>query len=289
MLNKLKSLVSTALVPKCFFAHMKERRSLQELFESHRGKVSDKWSSYLRVYSRSFEKFRTDPISILEIGIQNGGSLEIYQSYFHSSSIIVGCDINTDCLKLQYGSNVHFVLGDCCERITKERIMVVSPCFDIIIDDGSHRSDDIIKTFLMYFPILKDGGIFIIEDLHASYWSDWDGGLMHPHSSMSFLKLIADTINTEHWCNGKTIEDYIGKFFGGYRDILHAAELDKVYSIQFFNSICVIEKNTANSKRGLGHRMVTGLEAVVMPNIIDLDGTDPLKPDQSKNPFGIID
>jgi len=33
----------------------------------------------------------------------------------------------------------------------------------------------------MYFPTLEQGSIFIIEDLHASYWHDWEGGLFYTH------------------------------------------------------------------------------------------------------------
>lgn len=41
--------------------------------------------------------------------------------------------------------------------------------FDVIIDDGSHRSDHMIATFRALFPKLRAGGIYFIEDLEANF------------------------------------------------------------------------------------------------------------------------
>ena len=79
---------------------MNERR-IDTLHRNKTGKVSDKWSSCLPVYERSFERFRRSPVRLLEVGIQNGGSLEIYQAYLPEGSLIVGCDINPKCQTLQ--------------------------------------------------------------------------------------------------------------------------------------------------------------------------------------------
>ena len=53
-------------------------KSLQQMYFEHHGKVSDKWSLYLREYDRIFGPYRSSKIAMLEIGIQNGGSLEIW-------------------------------------------------------------------------------------------------------------------------------------------------------------------------------------------------------------------
>ena len=48
-------------------------RSLAELYNQHEGKTSDKWELYLREYYRLLSPYRESSISLLEIGIQNGG------------------------------------------------------------------------------------------------------------------------------------------------------------------------------------------------------------------------
>jgi hypothetical protein len=49
-----------------------------QLHHAHRGKSSDKWESYLRTYERLFTPIRDARINIVEIGVQNGGSLEVF-------------------------------------------------------------------------------------------------------------------------------------------------------------------------------------------------------------------
>ena len=127
-----------------------------------------------KVYLRNFAISKS---LCLEIGIQNGGSLEIYSEYFTNPEIIVGCDIDPRCRLLQYAPGIKVVIGDCAADETRSKITAISSSFDLIIDDGSHISDDVIVAFLKYFPFVKPGGVYVIEDLHTSYWQRWQGGL----------------------------------------------------------------------------------------------------------------
>jgi demethylmacrocin O-methyltransferase len=67
--------------------------------------------------------------------------------------------------------------------------------FDIIIDDGSHLNADVIKTFQILFPVLRNKGIYAIEDTQTSYWSTWGGGIDSAQSSMRFFKSLVDGLN----------------------------------------------------------------------------------------------
>jgi len=43
--------------------------------------------------------------------------------------------------------------------------------FDVILDDGSHKPNDIQQTFeLLFNNNLKEGGIYIIEDVHCGMY-----------------------------------------------------------------------------------------------------------------------
>jgi len=44
---------------------------------------------------------------------------------------------------------------------------------DIIIDDGSHLNEHVLKTFHYLFPRLSDNGIYVVEDTQSSYWPSW--------------------------------------------------------------------------------------------------------------------
>jgi cephalosporin hydroxylase len=77
-------------------------KSLKEIFLDHKQKKSDKWSLYINEWDRIFSPYRHQPINIFEIGIQNGGSLEIWATYFSNAKKIVGCDIDEKCKELVF-------------------------------------------------------------------------------------------------------------------------------------------------------------------------------------------
>ncbi|MCF3591006.1 tetratricopeptide repeat protein [Planktothrix agardhii 1029] len=234
-------------------------KTLEELYSQHTGKVSDKWSSYLFVYDQILKSYRNMNVRLLEIGVQNGGSLEIWSKYFSNAKLIVGCDINPNCARLTYkDSRIHVLVGDANSDEVKSNVIELSKSFDIIIDDGSHYSSDIIKSFAIYFPLLEDGGIYIIEDLHTSYWKEYEGGLFYPFSSVTFFKNLIDIINYEHWGIAKKPTDLLNELCKKYSCTIDPIDLESIHSITFFNSLCVIIK-CKPEHNSLGKRYLVGL------------------------------
>ena len=264
------------------------RKNLHQLYAEHTGKASDKWSLYLSEYDRLFGNYRDKPVRLLEIGIQNGGSLEIWSKYFDNASALIGCDINPDCARLTYDDpRIGVIVGDANTLDASERLFNRCSQFDIVIDDGSHLSSDIIKSFALYFPRLEEGGLFVAEDLHCSYWSQFEGGLFDPYSSISFFKRLADVINHEHWGVPKMRADILRGIFAKYGCEVDAETLSQVHSVEFINSMCVVRKAQATNN-GLGRRVVTGSLEMVVPGNLELHGlTYQLDPifDQSGNPW----
>jgi glycosyltransferase involved in cell wall biosynthesis/peptidoglycan hydrolase CwlO-like protein len=244
--------------------------TLRQLYEQHQGKVSDKWSIYLTEYDRILSPYRDKPVRLLEIGIQNGGSLEIWGKYFALAHSIVGCDINPDCAKLVYTDPcITVVVGDANSDETEQTIAVISPNFDVIIDDGSHRSGDIIRSFVRYFPHLAHGGFFVAEDLHCSYWAGFQGGLFHPASSVAFFKRLADVVSYEHWGLPHARKDILASFSRTYDIDISEEMLSHIHSIEFINSLCVIRKSLP-AENVLGDRFVSGKDESVVEGILGL-------------------
>ncbi len=239
-------------------------KTLMDLYQQHTGKVSDKWSFYLYEYDRIFSPYREKSISMLEIGIQNGGSLEIWNKYFTNANIFVGCDINDDCKKLKYDDpKILVVVGDATKLEVQEKIFENSKNFDLIIDDGSHTSGDIIKAFAYYFSCLNDGGIFVAEDLHCSYWSDFDGGLDYKYSSIEFFKKLADAVNFEHWGISGAVDEKLDELLKFYGAFMTPNDLKSISSIEFVNSMCIVKKRSS-SLNALGLRIVAGQDELVV-------------------------
>ena len=244
--------------------------SLSSLYANHQGKASDKWESYLTTYDEIFHSYRNQPLHLLEIGIQNGGSLEIWSQYFKSAKQIIGCDINPLCQTLKFeDSRIRIVIGDINQNETISTLNKISSSFTIIIDDGSHKSSDIIRTFINLFPHLEMGGTYIIEDLHCSYYPKFEGGLFNNLSSMQFLMRLADFINKEHWGISLDNKEYFDllnqhyEFQSQWSDELFSS----IHSIEFKNSLSIIKKKP-NSKNILGKRIVIGKDTTISNDLL---------------------
>jgi hypothetical protein len=250
------------------FAASKEAATLSALFRRKNGKPAAKWQGYLQHYDRHFSSIKGKQVRLLEIGVQAGGSLEVWAHYFKSAKHIIGCDIDPACENLRYTDpRINIVLGNINSSETLESIAAITDTLDVIIDDGSHNSSDIIKSFVQLFPRLADGGIYLIEDLHCSYWESYDGGLYAPFSAVSFFKKIVDLVNYQVWGISVEIKEFMSEFIaiiGG--DDREIAQLDidwrfiaDIHSIEFVNSICIVHKRTAE-KNVLGPLIISGDE-----------------------------
>jgi len=243
-------------------------QSIEKIHKEKTGKVSDKWESYLPYYDSLFEKYRSQNLNLLEIGVQNGGSLETWKTFFKNAACLIGCDIDERCGKLEYDDpRVHIVVGDINQQKTANQIMAICPTFDIVIDDGSHVSDDILSTFFGYFPLLKAGGIYLIEDTHTLYFNDWGGGVLNEIGAYSFFKKIIDVINFQFWKDDLQIDAYFRTFFplGQMPPFIKEGWIE---SIEFKNSIIVIRKSAAATHEKLGARIVSGNVAKVDDQIL---------------------
>jgi hypothetical protein len=136
--------------------------------------------SYAAAYADVLGPFRSKRIKLLEIGLLKGSSLLGWRAYFPRASI-AGIDIMPK-PEMTRG-RVRVYQGDQGSAADLDRICANEAPFDIIIDDGSHFSRHQLFSFYHLFPHLKDGGIYVIEDVQTSYWRgpvrgadyDWDG------------------------------------------------------------------------------------------------------------------
>lgn len=242
---------------------------LEYLYRKKSGKVSTKWSSYFEIYERHLEKFKNEKISLLEIGVQNGGSLDIWAEYFKNANDLVGCDINPKVSELNYEDKRIKVIGmaatnpDAYVEIQK----IQSNGYDVIIDDGSHRSMDTLSNFISYFDILKPGGLFIIEDMHCAYWEEYGGGFFNDLSISNFMKKILDLINIEH-CRGDFDSNKLFKSFFMGAKVPKFLTDNSIYSISTYNSIYVIEKSSEKNLPLLGEVVIVGDVALVDDRVL---------------------
>lgn len=118
--------------------------------------------SYIDMYyEETLKNYKDKTVALLEIGVNAGRSLELWAKYFNESSTIIGIDKKITIPYKPSKKNMHYVIGDA----TKEETVKKFDSFDIIIDDGSHRIQDQLKSFNLLYPKLKESGVYIIEDI----------------------------------------------------------------------------------------------------------------------------
>lgn len=140
---------------------------------------SSRGHNYAQYYDFVFDHIRYKPINLLEIGIDKGDSLRMWLEYFPHSEIH-GIDIRGGYEYLEeIGIKTHIV-----DQSKKGELILFAEqypnYFDIIIDDGSHQSNDMVLSFEILFKYLKSGGFYVIEDLLCCYdnrWSLGDGAI----------------------------------------------------------------------------------------------------------------
>ena len=251
-----------------WFTRHERSDSVRGLYARHQGKVSTKWDSYLDVYEDCFRPLKQQPVDLLEIGIQNGGSLDIWSKYFPRARSLTGCDINPRCSLLRYEDpRVQVIVGHVNEPDTYRRILERAPQFDIIIDDGSHRSHDVLTSFLSYFPLLKPGGLYLVEDMHCAYWEAYGGGIFNDRSPAAFFRHMLDAINRDHFKKdipaGKLFQSFLpGEQFERFLDE------HPVLNMSVHDSVFVLRKAWPQRPRGLGECVIVGSEALADPRVL---------------------
>jgi trans-aconitate methyltransferase len=121
---------------------------------------------YLQVYDPLFMSL--DSVSnVLEIGVYNGDSLRLLQNYFPNSNIY-GFDL-TPPKDHHYNDRFKVLLGNQEDRDDLNHIFnSIDGDLDLIIDDGGHTMRQQQTSFGFLFRRLKNGGVYILEDLHTS-------------------------------------------------------------------------------------------------------------------------
>ncbi len=173
---------------------------------------TDKFSGhhYDVEYGRHFAPLRDQPITLLEIGVGGytdpncgGESLRVWRDYFGAAKI-VGIDLYPKVLDLGHRVTIY----SCDQSKPKEllRLNASGGPFDIIIDDGSHVQSHVMISFRTLFPLLKPGGIYVIEDLGTCYaegYGDWmDPGRPEAEWSANGVELasrLCDALHHGFW------------------------------------------------------------------------------------------
>lgn len=245
--------------------------TLRELYARHTGKVSQKWELYLDVYDSALAPWRAHPVTLVEVGVQNGGSLELWARYFAGGRRFIGCDVDPKVAALRFDDpRIRTVVAPInTPEAARAIVAEAAGPIDVFIDDGSHVTADIVLAFCNYFSLVRAGGIYIAEDLHCAYRRQWRGGL-GTDNAMAFFAALVDGMHRAHWEEGDSMDTLAARFLpGANAGPMLAALADSVASVAFFDSMCIVRKRPDDGWGRLGRRVVAGRDAPVSPDVLD--------------------
>lgn len=211
---------------------------LEVLFDAF-DPYSVKWSSYFDVYEHVLARFAGRGITFVEVGVGAGRSLLMWKAYFRNARII-GVDNDPSARELTR-LGVEIVIGDQASESFWEQFYASVGPIDVLVDDGGHSNEQQIVTVTQALGHVRDRGLILVEDVHASYQSEY----LNPARSsfVNFAKHLIDCVNSR----SPTVD-----WKGPYRQVIS--------SLEFHESIVVIHVD-----RDRASTPIVGVERGVEP------------------------
>lgn len=195
----------------------------EKIYYRRTGRAIFKWRHYLPVYDQVLTPYVGRPLTLVEIGVANGGSIDLWREFLGKQIRIIGVDNNPECLELE-APGVEIMIGSQADPDFLAQVAERAGPIDIVIDDGSHICSHQITAMGALFPHVRDGGLYVCEDLHTSYWREFEGGLKTPGSFIEFTKDLIDRVHHRwngiplppddlaHWIGAMTLADSMAVF-----------------------------------------------------------------------------
>jgi hypothetical protein len=194
---------------------------LWDYFQTHSdGRGIWKWEHYFDIYHRHFSRFVGQKVSVMEIGIYSGGSLEMWRSYFGEQSHVYGVDVEPAC-SVYEGDRISVLIGDQADRDFWRTVKTSVADIDIVIDDGGHTPEQQQITLEELLPHLRPGGVYVCEDVHGV-----------SNRFCGFATGLVNELNRTHFESGPLLRSSVSQ--------LQAS----IHSIHFYPYVVAIEKRS---------------------------------------------
>ncbi|MEE8522163.1 MAG: class I SAM-dependent methyltransferase [Gemmatimonadota bacterium] len=144
---------------------------LTELADKYGTDKGGKFHRYTDFYELLFNMLNFEPARVLEIGVDRGHSLRMWQAYWPHAKVI-GLDHRSYAANA-FGGYITTVRGDQALPKGIGRIGDAFGPFDLVLDDGSHFSDHQHTSFLALWPHVAPSGLYICEDLDCMFNDDF--------------------------------------------------------------------------------------------------------------------
>ena len=233
-----------------------EAKSLPETYENYNGPYGfDHWKEYAPHYEFHLNQIlnklpKSETFRMLEIGVQSGGSVEVWWSYLSTRRpfYYVGMDIDERCKRSEDVKRSIFI--EIASQDSPQdllRICQKHGPFDFIVDDGGHMFEMMkisLDTLFGSDSCMTRNSLYVIEDMHTMVLKDFSN---HPTDIPS---IPAEVFRKMHYY-------WQGRFKGGvhkYREWDYTQTssdkewADRIESISLYNSMMFIHRGNAESR-----------------------------------------
>lgn len=201
-------------------------KSTKQIFCNTVTRKATKWEPYFDVYDAYFNKFIDQSPTVVEVGVWNGGSLQMWSEYFGSGAQIYGIDRDPGILNNPV-PHTHAVVGDQGDVIFWKQFLAQVPSIDVFVDDGGHHQHQQILTLECVWPHMSEHGVYICEDTHTSY-QPFFGGTPGARTFMAYAKDLVEVMHRNH--HGGTLSPRNSHMFGDLK------------TVHFYDSMVVLQK-----------------------------------------------
>ena len=132
--------------------------------------------SYLYLYQTLLHNRKETAKNVLEIGIDNGGSIKLWSDFFINANIygLDIIDINNPIISptIINKKNIYLYCNTDAynENVFNNFFKSKDMKFDFMLDDGPHTLESMKQFIVLYSQIMTDDGILIIEDVQSWAW-----------------------------------------------------------------------------------------------------------------------
>lgn len=215
-----------------------------------------KYHGYHRYYEDFLNKYRDKKINFLEIGFWHGESAKLWLKYFKYANIYsLDSDIRFFEKYKINNDRFRYIKGDQGNLQDLDNVVKITGICDVILDDGSHLPKHQLISFNYLFEnCLRDGGVYIIEDIETSYWKKGDlykneinEGPNSRTNIVNIFRVILPIVNREFLNEKETKKIYDTKYVSKY-------VLDNISSLNFGMNCIIIKKMSIYEKQKFGNR-----------------------------------
>jgi predicted O-methyltransferase YrrM len=118
--------------------------------------------AYGPLYTALFAPYKHSARRVLEIGIYSGASVAAMADFFVHARI-VGIDITL--ANVRFGQNDPRITFRMVDGTSDDAPRLLGGAWDVVLDDASHRPEDQLRSFELFGPHVRAGGVYVIEDI----------------------------------------------------------------------------------------------------------------------------